>query len=165
MKSRSAWQRRLEAALGIASSAILLVLMLLTVVDVVARYLFDAPLKGAFEITELMLLVLIFAGLPLVSNADEHVTMDFIDRMVPRFVLRALVRLVHLVSAGALLLLAWLTWIKAGRLGEYGDTTEVLNILISPFVYFMAVAIAATGLIHAIKIVYPGAAKAAQGAN
>jgi len=47
-----------------------------------SRYLFNWPLRGAFEATELMLLVLIFAGLPLVSHADEHVTMDFIDRML-----------------------------------------------------------------------------------
>ncbi len=57
-------------------------MMLLTFVDVVARYVFNRPLRGAFEVTELMLLVLIFAGLPLVSYADEHVTMDFIDRVL-----------------------------------------------------------------------------------
>ena len=57
-------------------------MMLLTFVDVVARYVFNRPLRGAFEVTELMLLVLIFAGLPLVSFADEHAVMDFIDRLL-----------------------------------------------------------------------------------
>jgi TRAP-type C4-dicarboxylate transport system permease small subunit len=37
---------------------------------------------GAFEITELLLLTLIFAGLPLASRADEHVTLDFIDMVL-----------------------------------------------------------------------------------
>jgi hypothetical protein len=55
-------------------------MMLLTFTDVVARYVFSRPLRGAFEVTELMLLVLIFAGLPLVSFTDEHAVMDFIDR-------------------------------------------------------------------------------------
>src|SRR6266571_6884493 len=77
------WERRVDAVLGIAASALLLCLMLVTFVDVVARYLFNRPIRGAFEVTELTLLVLIFAGLPLVSHADEHVTMDFIDRMLP----------------------------------------------------------------------------------
>ena len=54
-----------------------------TFFDVVGRYLLNKPIRGAFEITELGLLVLIFAGLPLVSHADEHVTMDFIDRILP----------------------------------------------------------------------------------
>ena len=62
---------------------LLFLMMLLTFADVVARYLFNRPIRGGFEITELTLLVLIFAGLPLVSHADEHVTMDFIDRLLP----------------------------------------------------------------------------------
>ena len=77
------WERRADAVLGIAASALLLMMMVLTFADVVARYLFNWPIRGGFEITELTLLVLIFAGLPLVSHADEHVTMDFIDRMLP----------------------------------------------------------------------------------
>ena len=161
----SKWERPLDAVLGIASSVILMILMMLTVADVVSRYLLNWPLRGAFEITELMLLVLIFAGLPLVSHADEHVTMDFIDRMVGEFFRLLIVRLVHLICAGALLLLAWLTWVKAGRVGEYGDTTDVLKILVAPFVYFMAFTIAITALIHLYKVAYPGAARASQATN
>ena len=59
-----AWERRADAALGIAASAILFCMMTLTFVDVVLRYVFNRPLRGGFEVTELMLLVLIFAGLP-----------------------------------------------------------------------------------------------------
>ena len=73
--------------------------MLLTFVDVVARYLFNRPIRGGFEITELVLLVLIFAGLPLVSHADEHVTMDFIDRMLPERAVAILIRAVHALVA------------------------------------------------------------------
>src|ERR1051326_6769148 len=93
------WEEHADKVLGIASSIILVILMLLTVVDVVSRYLLNAPLRGAFEITELMLLVLIFAGLPLVSHADEHVTMDFIDRLLPAAAVPVLIRAVHAVVA------------------------------------------------------------------
>ena len=93
------WERRADAVLGIAASALLFAMMCLTFVDVVARYLFNSPLRGGFEITELTLLVLIFAGLPLVSHGDEHVTMDFIDRMLPPRAVGILVRLVHALVA------------------------------------------------------------------
>ena len=76
----STWKRRLEVLLGVAASAILFAMMMLTTVDVVARYFVRRPIRGAFEVTELMLLVLIFAGLPLVSFTDEHAIMDFVDR-------------------------------------------------------------------------------------
>ena len=146
--------------LGVAASAILFAMMLLTFVDVVARYLFDFPLRGGFEITELMLLVLIFAGLPLVSHADEHVTMDFIDRILPERALDPLARAVHGLCAAVMFFLTWQVWIKAGRIAGYGDTTDVIKIPVGPFVYFMAAMILLTGLVHLYKVFVPGAARA-----
>ena len=158
----SKWERRADAVLGIASSLILFLMMLLTFVDVVARYLFNFPLRGGFEVTELMLLVLIFAGLPLVSHADEHVTMDFIDRILPDGGRRFLVRLVHAICAAVMFFLTWQVWIKAGRIAGYGDTTDVLKITVGPFVYFMAAMILLTGLVHLYKMFVPGEARASQ---
>jgi len=153
-ENTGAWEARIDALLGFCAAVILFVLMMITFADVVARYLFNFPLRGAFEITELMLLVLIFAGLPLVSHADEHVTMDFIDHMLPRPALRALERVVHAVCAAVLFFLTWQIWLKAGKIAAYGDTTDVLRILVAPFVYFMAAMIALTGVVHLFKIVY-----------
>ena len=145
------WERRVEVLLGVAASAILFAMMVLTFVDVVARYLFRRPVRGAFEVTELLLLVLIFAGLPLVSYADEHALMDFIDRVLSPRARRALTGLVHVISAAIMFLLAWLVWLKADRIWAYRDATDVLRIVYGPFVYFMAVMIALTGVIHLVK--------------
>jgi TRAP-type C4-dicarboxylate transport system permease small subunit len=144
-------KRRVEALLGGAASAILLAMMLLTAVDVVGRYVFNRPVRGAFEVTELMLVVLIFAGLPLVSYAEEHAVMDFVDRLLaPRARIR-LERAVQAVCAAFMLLLAWLTWLKADRIWAYRDATDVLRIVYGPFVYFMAVMIAFAAAIHGYK--------------
>ena len=156
------WERRADAVLGIAASALLLCLMLLTFFDVVARYLFSRPIRGAFEGTELLLLVLIFAGLPLVSHADEHVTMDFIDRMLPPRAVRWLVRAIHALVAAVFFFLAWQMLIKAGRIASYGDTTDVLRIPVGPFVYFMAAMIGLTGAVHVFKLFVPGSRRASQ---
>jgi TRAP-type C4-dicarboxylate transport system permease small subunit len=145
-----AWEQRADAVLGAAAAVILLGMVLLTVVDVIGRYVVSRPVPGSFEVTELLLLVLIFAGLPLVSRADEHVTMDFIDRFIGarRSLLQ---RLVHLACAAVMVLLGWLVWLKAGKIAAYGDATDVLRIAYGPFVYFMAAMIALSGLIHAVK--------------
>jgi len=156
------WERRADALLGIAASALLFAMMCLTFVDVVARYLFNSPLRGGFEVTELMLLVLIFAGLPLVSHGDEHVTMDFIDRMLPARAVAALVRLVHALVAAMFWFLTWQMLIKAQRIAGYGDTTDVLRIAVGPFVYFMAAMIGLTALVHLFKVFVPGSRRASQ---
>jgi TRAP-type C4-dicarboxylate transport system permease small subunit len=148
-----AWKRHVEALLGVAASMILLAMMLLTTVDVVARYVFNRPLRGAFEITELLLLVLIFAGLPLVSFTNEHAVMDFIDRLLGRRALRGLERGVELASAALMFFLAWLMWGKADRIWAYRDATDVLRIVYGPFVYFMALTLALAGVIHLYKMV------------
>ena len=145
------WERHADSLLGAAASTILMAMMLLTVVDVVARYVFNRPLAGAFEVTELMLLVLIFAGLPLVTYADEHAVMDFIDRLLSPRAQDALRRVVQVASAAVMFLLTWLIWLKADRIWAYRDATDVLRILYGPFVYFMAVTIGLAGIIHLYK--------------
>jgi TRAP-type transport system small permease protein len=161
-KPEYTWERRFDAVLGSAAAVLLFGMMVLTFVDVVARYLVNKPIRGAFEVTELLLLVLIFAGLPLVSHADEHVTMDFIDRILPPAALRILVRVVHAACAAIMFFLTWQVWIKAGKIMSYGDTTDVLRITVGPFVYFMDAMIALTGLIHLYKVFLPGKAAANQ---
>src|SRR5258708_13499759 len=97
----------LDRALGFSAAILLFCLMMLTTADVVGRYIFNWPLRGAFEITELLLLTLIFAGLPLASRADEHVTLDFIDMLLGdggRLFLR---RLVHPICGPLFLGLAY----------------------------------------------------------
>jgi TRAP-type C4-dicarboxylate transport system permease small subunit len=150
------WKRRADALLGVAASVILLAMMLLTAVDVVARYIFSRPVRGAFEVTELMLVVLIFAGLPLVSFSDEHAVMDFVDRLLGPRGQRRLQRVVHVVNAAFMFLLTWLMWLKADRIWAYRDATDVLRILYGPFVYFMALTLAMAGLIHCYKVVERG---------
>ena len=162
MTNEHIWEKRIDAVLGVAASTLLFGMMLLTFADVVARYLFNLPIRGTFEVTDLTLLVLIFAGLPLVSHADEHVTMDFIDRVLSPAGQRALVRLIHAACAAIMFFLTWQVWIKAGKISAYGDTTDVLRIAVGPFVYFMDAMITLTGLVHVYKIFVPGTGGANQ---
>ncbi len=156
------WEERADAVLGVAASALLFCMMLLTFADVVGRYVFGRPVPGSFELTELSLLVLIFAGLPLVSHADEHVTMDFIDKMLGQRPLGLLERAVNALCAAVMFFLTWLIWLKAEKIAAYGDTTDVLGIMLAPFVYFMAVMVALTGLVHVYRVFVPSARKSPQ---
>ena len=61
---------------------------------------------------------------------------------------RALHVVIHLVCAVALVGMAWLLFIKAGRFAEIGDITQTLKIPIAPFVYLMAALTLATAVVH-----------------
>ena len=115
-------------------------MMLLTFVDVVARYLFNRPIRGAFEVTELLLLVLIFAG-PAARLATPTSTPSWTSSTAcwARARRAVLERAVQALCAAVMFLLAWLVWLKADRIWAYRDATDVLRISYGPFVYFMAV--------------------------
>ena len=89
------------------------------------------------------------------SRADEHVSLDFIDRLFGERGRLLLRRLVDLACGLIFLGLAWRVWIKAGKIAGYGDTTEVLRVPVGPFVYFMSIMVAITGIVHLAKVIYP----------
>jgi len=88
----------------------LFMMMILTLLDVFGRYLFNSPIMGAYEITELMLVILIFAGIPLASANDEHIAVDLIDGVMPPFIVKVrdiLISLTMSVVMGALSISVW----------------------------------------------------------
>lgn len=117
----------------------LMAMMALTVVDVIGRYIFSAPLTGAGELTELLLAATIFLGLPAVSLNNEHVTVDLVtDRLAQRLQPWRKAA-IGLVSALVLVVVAWRIWVYADQIAAYGGSTSSLRIPIAPLGYFCAI--------------------------
>lgn len=140
---------------GLLAAVALFAIMVLTLVDVGGRKLLDASVPGSLELTELLMVAVIFAGLPLVSLAGEHVVFDSLDRWLPAGVKRAQQALVDLLCALALMGLAWLMWVKAGQMGSYGDMTSQLKLPLAPFVYAMSLLCAVTASVHGLLMLRP----------
>ena len=141
------WSRALHASFGVLAALLLLAMMGLTTLDVVARYLFNSPVSGAFELTELMLAALIFAGLPLATERDEHIDVDLLDAVLPPNLLRANVLFATLVSGIVLAVLASQLWLRAGQLVAEQTVTNSLAVPLAPVGYLMALATAFSALI------------------
>jgi TRAP-type C4-dicarboxylate transport system permease small subunit len=140
-----------DALVGGIAAIILFGMMALTFVDVFMRYIVGDSIRGSFEITELMMVILIFAGLPLVSRKDEHVTVDLVEHALPKGVRKVLRIIADLVCGAVLLGMCWLMWRKAGEVVGYGDVTAALRVILWPFVYFMSALALVTALIHFYK--------------
>ncbi len=119
---------RLFLAGGWIAAALVFAMMALTVADVAGRYLFNSPVPGAFELTQVMLALTIFAGLPLVSWRHGHVTITLTDRWFPPALANLRDRLLAGVCALVAAVMAWRLWILAGRQAEYGDRFEFLGV-------------------------------------
>ena len=107
-------------------AVLLATMMLLTVADVLMRALFNYPLRGTYELVELLLCATFFFALPAVFLRDDHIVVDSIDRVVPRAV-PWLKRMAGLVAIGMLALMAWQGAIRARDAWSFGDVTSDLS--------------------------------------
>src|SRR3546814_12283197 len=102
--------------------------MVCTFVDVVGRYVFNSPLPGALELTEIMMASLIFTILPVVSARSDHITVDLL--VLPRSsMLRRIQNLaINVTSAIMIAVLAWQLWLHAADMYSYNAISPLLSI-------------------------------------
>jgi TRAP-type C4-dicarboxylate transport system permease small subunit len=142
----SRFDRAVAPALGLIAAALLFGLMLLTCVDVVGRYFFNRPVTGGFEMTELLLAALIFAGLPLVTLRSEHIVVDLLDPVTPDRLFRIQHALATLIGAICTGYLAWRLGLRAEELASRGETTSQLGFRLAWLTWAMSLLMALTAL-------------------
>jgi TRAP-type transport system small permease protein len=148
----------LEGTLGVAAAAILFAMMLVTVVDVVGRYLFDSPLPAGYELVQFGMASLVFLILPVVTARGEHVTVELIPiRRGPRLA-AVLAAITAIISTAVLIGFGIELWRRAGSFG--GETSSNLRLPLAPFAYAMSVVwFLCAGIVAAMGILRPRAAQ------
>jgi TRAP-type C4-dicarboxylate transport system permease small subunit len=148
-------KKTLELLCGLLSGLALFAIMALTFFDVLGRKFADNSIPGSLEMTEMLMVIVIFGALPLVSERGEHVEFDSLDPYLPAWLRRAQAVLVHLLCGTVLLGLGWLMWRTGGQFLENGETTAQLKILKAPFLWGMGVLCALTGVVHLTMVGRP----------
>jgi len=148
-------RRVLEWLCGSLAAVALFAIMILTLIDVSGRKAISQSVPGSLEMTELLMVMVIFAGLPLVSLAGEHVVFDSLDPLLPPRVRRVQGLCVDAACAIGLLGVAWVMWNMAGQRAADGETTAQLKLAIAPFVYGMSVLCAVTAIVHVMLMLRP----------
>lgn len=124
--------------LSVFVAVVLFGLMLLTCVDVIGRYLFNAPVQGASELTQFGMGLVVFGALPLVSASGSHIVVGLLDLVAGRAI-EFLQRLVMTVtSVVALAVMGWRLYLTGVDLASYGDSSSFLRIPLAPMAFFMA---------------------------
>ncbi|MCL4747492.1 MAG: TRAP transporter small permease [Burkholderiaceae bacterium] len=144
--------RGLERILGYVSATSLFAMMALTFADVIGRKYFGNSIVGSFEVTELLMLVLIFTALPLTSLRGEHVVFDLLDRSLSERARHWQKQIANLLTAGMLLGAAWLVFERATRTAEFGDNTAQLRIELAPFHFMVALMLVVAAAMHVYLI-------------
>ncbi len=145
----------LDWTLGVAAAVIILLITLVTCVDVVGRYLLDAPLSGAFELTELLLAALVFIALPLTTERREHVEVDLLNAALSPLGQRLLAAFAGLFSAALLATLSWRLFSHAYKAALDGAVTNALHIPLAPFGYLAGAACMVSAFIAFLRGLQP----------
>ncbi|HXV82478.1 MAG TPA: TRAP transporter small permease [Candidatus Binatia bacterium] len=115
-------------------SVALALLMFLTVADVSGRYLLNYPVPGTFELTEMLMVPIVFLALGLAQHHNEHIALDLAYNYFPahlRTGTNIFVETVNLAVVGAI---TWQLYEYSLRMSEGNYTTAVLQLPIHPFV-------------------------------
>lgn len=129
----------LSRGFGLVSAIALFFLMCLTCVDVAARYLFNSPITGSTELTEIAVAIIVFACLPVVSWRNEHIVVDMLDRFFNARLHTIRLVVIHLVCVAALGFLGQRVAVLAERSLGYGELSEYLAISVGYVTWFIAI--------------------------
>lgn len=146
--------------LGIEALLILFLfsMVALTFADVLGRRLFGTPIYGAHDVTEHLMAMIVFCGLPLLTSARGHLCVDLFDSFLMKDSLRWWHMTINLIVAALLALIGYqFIWATLDAV----DIREVSQELLIPrsYVYaFISLSCFISSLVAILPAVKPDAA-------
>ena len=104
----------------------LAILVSLTVLSVVARYVFGSPLHWLEEVSGLLMIWIVMAGAIVCERDGQHLTISMLTDLMPKRARAAVEAVITLISIAMLLYIAWLGWQLS--VGAQDKLTDILEI-------------------------------------
>lgn len=156
---------RIVRTAGMASTVLLVIMMMLTVVDVILRHFFDSPIHGSMELTEYLMVCVGTLGLAWCALEGGHIKVDLIVSRLSQRKQNFINSFNYVLLTGVSGLIAWRTIVRAGTLQDLGVASAMLDIPRWPFVlvvsfsYLLLFVTAIVLLIYAISALMSKAVK------
>lgn len=134
------------------AAIVLLILVALTCIDVIGRYVFNSPLVGTVELVQICMGAITFFSFPLMFLRHDHIIVDLIPHF-RRGYLGWIISLVFLsITCFVAIKLGLRVFDYAVRAFEDSDVTEYLLIPRYPIVGFITAAIFTAAAISFLRI-------------
>jgi TRAP-type C4-dicarboxylate transport system permease small subunit len=119
--------------------AIMVIAMVaLTFADVIGRRIFGAPIYGANDITEHLMALIVFAGLPIVTARGLHLSVDLFCKFLDHPTMRWW-KMMTEISVGVILaVVAWVFFNHAENAQTIREVSQALNVPRAPLYVYMA---------------------------
>jgi TRAP-type C4-dicarboxylate transport system permease small subunit len=121
-------QQGIQQAVGLLLVVLLSAIVALTFTDVVGRRLFNTPVFGANDITEHLMALIIFSGLPLLTAKRGHLSIDLFDHWLLQPKWRLWHKAVDVLIAAVLGLIAWQYFLSIQEARDINEISPALTI-------------------------------------
>lgn len=150
-KGLQSWVHPVSRMMSRIASVFLFLMMLLTVADVFLRKVYSKSILGTVEVTEFMLLIVVFFALAHTEVLNGHVKVDLVmSRFGPRA--QAFVDMItQLVCFVLCILITWSTLVYSEMMRAAGERSQDLWLYVFPFIYIVAAGCAVLALTLLIK--------------
>lgn len=136
----------ISRGLGLIAICVLVVMMILTVLDVFLRRVFNSPIPFSIELIEFMMVFTGFLGLAWCAKSDSHIRVDLIVSKMPTRAQGIIDSLCYLAGFGICGIIAWRSVMESLAIQELHTESSVLGIPIFPFYLVVAAGYAALSL-------------------
>lgn len=120
---------------GYLATAMLGLMMLLTVADVCLRYFFNSPITGTTEVTEFMMVLVVFPALAWCAVNHRHVKVDLLMANFPPKVQLVVDTITLVLTLAIFTVITWQSFIES----TYVRTTSSLLMLsFAPFYWILS---------------------------
>lgn len=149
--------KRIVTWAGMASTTLLGLMMMLTVVDVILRYIFDRPIMGSMELTEYLMVCVGTLGLAWCALQGAHIKVELIVSRFPPRLQKVMDSFNYILLIAVSGLIASQTFVRAGTVRELGVASAMLDVpqypfvLVSSFSYLLLFLTSIMLIIHAIS--------------
>ncbi len=118
----------LETTLNLFSAMVLFLLMFYVTAEVLMRYLFNRPLPGHLEATQLLIAPAVFLALSWVQARRGHVGLDILHEHLPARARHAVDVFTLSVALVAFAVLTWFSGLSAWQAWQMGDVTPTASL-------------------------------------
>jgi TRAP-type C4-dicarboxylate transport system permease small subunit len=132
-----------NTSLHYVAGALIVGVVVITVYNVVGRWLFDAPLRGVVELTELAMVGIVYLGMAYAQQRDSHITVNLLYQRLGRRWRAAVDAFAAAVGVVVVALIAWRLYAYAEVLEAGGRTTASRRIPLYPLAYLAIVGLTA----------------------
>jgi len=129
----------LNRILMIIGGVAVLGLMSLATGNVILRFFFNAPYRGAYEVVGFLGAIVIAFALGYTQKRKGHIVVDILTERFPKRINRILDGINYFVTTIFFAIVSWQVFVWGMKISKSGEVSETIKIIFHPFVYSVAV--------------------------